>query len=74
QGMPKQGERGKPLPRWAFLHSYPLMSLEVVNGERLLKVQPWKFMNKVLELWDSNLGLIRASGSFPWASIGTVPE
>jgi len=73
QGMPMQQKQNELLPRYAFHHLYPLMSLENIHGEIWLKVQPWKFMNKVLSIWDSNFELLRQSGSFPWANIGLVP-
>jgi hypothetical protein len=73
QGMPMQQKQGKLLPRYALHYLYPVMALENIQGELWLKVQPWKFMNKVLKLWDSNFELIRTSGSFPWANIGLVP-
>jgi hypothetical protein len=74
QGMPMQQKQGKLLPRYAFHHLYPPMSLENINGELWLKVQPWKFMKKVLSIWDSNFELLKQSGSFPWANIGSVPS
>lgn len=70
QGMPLQR---KDLPQWAFHHTYPVMALDSAGGVRFLKVQPWKFMHRVLELWQGNLDLLRASGSFPWAAIRPVP-
>jgi len=73
QAMPVQKKRSAPLPRWAFHHNYPVMSLEEINGEQFLKVQPWKFMDRVLELWEANFSLLGTSGSFPWATIGPVP-
>jgi len=73
QGMPMQKKHGKLLPGFALHHSYPLMALENINGETWLKVQPWKFMDKVLSLWATNFELLRQSGSFPWANIGPVP-
>lgn len=73
QGMPMQKKHGKSLPMVALHHSYPLMALENINGETWLKVQPWKFMGKVLSLSDTNFELLRQSGSFPWANIGPVP-
>lgn len=73
QGMPLQMKYGKPLPRFAFHHLYPTISLEEINGEKWLKVQPWKFMDKVLNLWELNFELLQKSGSFPWANIGLVP-
>ena len=73
QGMPMQKRQGTALPRWAFSENYPPLALESISGEMWLKVQPWKFMNKVLDLCDSNFELLSQSGSFPWASIGAVP-
>jgi hypothetical protein len=73
QGMPMQKKQGKALPKWAFYHDYPPLALENIRGELWLKVQPWKFMNKVLGIWDSNFELLAQNGSFPWASIGAVP-
>jgi len=73
QGMPLQRGQGKSLPSWEFRRDYPLMALEMIAGHTLLKVQPWKFMDRVLELWEANLDLLRASGSFPWATIVPVP-
>lgn len=74
QGMPMQKKQGKLLPKYAFHHSYPLMSLENIREEMWLKVQPWKFMNEVLGIWDKNFELLKQSGSFPWANIGLVPK
>jgi len=73
EGMPLQRTHGVPLPRWAFHHLYPVIALEKCNGENWLKVQPWKFMNRVIELWDTNFVLLSQSNSFPWANIGPVP-
>ena len=73
QGMPLQKSHGEALPKWAFLHSYPLMALESIGGEPFLKVQPGRFMDRVLELWEGNFDLLRSSGSFPWATVGPVP-
>ena len=74
QAMPLGEKYGKALPRYVSHHAYPTMSLETIDGIRWLKVQPWKFMDKVLELWDQNFELLRQSGSFPWAIIGDVPD
>jgi len=74
QAMPLQQQRGERLPKWAFDHKYPAMALGTANGEPILKVQPWKFMERVLQLWRSDLSMLRASGSFPWARLGEAPE
>ncbi len=70
QGMPLQA---KGLPSWGFHHTYPALAIEHVNGDLFLKVQPWKFTDHVLELWETNFDLIKSNGSFPWATIGPVP-
>jgi hypothetical protein len=70
QGMPLQV---KDLPAWGFHHTYPAMRLESINGNPFLKVQPWKFSERVLQLWEEHFDLLRSSGSFPWATIGSVP-
>jgi hypothetical protein len=58
QGMPLQKKQGT----------------EIIRGEKWLKVQPWKFMNRVIALWEANFVLLAQNNSFPWANIGSVPE
>jgi len=70
QGMPLQDEN---LPAWGFHYAYPAIALEDVNGKPFLKIQPWKFTDRVLELWKDHFDLLKSSGSFPWAAIGRVP-
>jgi hypothetical protein len=74
-GMPKQKQNDdKLLPRWAFrqnfLHPIELLDYE---GELILKVQPFLFADRVLELWQENLELLKDNDSFPWANIGPLP-
>lgn len=70
QGMPKQKEYGKPLPGYILHHSFiEPVKLTNVNGESILMIQPWLFMNRVIELWQDNLELIEKNESFPWANI-----
>lgn len=70
EGMPKQLDHGKPLPRWIFRHEFS-QPMELIDheGERILKVQPWLFMDKVISLWQENLELLDKNNSFPWANI-----
>ncbi len=71
EGMPKQRQHGKKgLPRWAFRHEFP-RPVELVRhgGKQILKVQPWLVMEKVISLWQDNLGLIDKNDSFPWANV-----
>jgi hypothetical protein len=72
QGMPKQAEKGrKTLPDWIFHHNQVEHPMEVIdiNGRRLLSVQPWMVVNKVIELWAENLHLLDQNQSFPWAQV-----
>jgi len=70
QGMPLHNEN---LLSCSFHHTYPAIALIKKDGGRILIVQPWKFTDRVLELWINNIHLIKSSGSFPWAAIGPVP-
>ena len=72
--MPKQHEYGKQtLPLWAFRHDFPPVELSEDEGKRVLKVQPWLVMEKVISLWQDNLDLLEQSGSFPWGNIFPLP-
>jgi hypothetical protein len=62
------------LPRFGFLNTYPAMSLDIIEGKPFLEVQPFKFRTRVLSLWEEHFDLLQSSNSFPWASIGVVPE
>ena len=73
-GMPKQAQSRPKLPSWAFRHDFPRpVKLAVEQGQKVLKVQPWLFMNKVLSFWSENLGLLDRSDSFPWGNIYALP-
>ena len=70
QGMPlMQTRSGKPVAGWETTSDYPAMGTEDHGGNIVLKLQPWKFRDRVLQLWDSRPDLIAKSQSFPWASI-----
>lgn len=70
-GMPKRSRGTKTMPKWRFDHSYPqpIALSQHTNGEWWLEVQPWKFMNVVIEICQNNIDLIGASKGFPWATI-----
>lgn len=74
-GMPKQGKHGKQvLPYWAFRHEFPKpVELTEHSGKRVLKIQPWLVMDKVVSLWRRNLALLDQSDSFPWANVIPLP-
>ena len=68
--MPKQREYGKPVQaKWAFREDFPPVELAEWNGEKVLMVQPWKIMEKVISLWQQNMHLLEQRKSFPWANI-----
>lgn len=74
-GMPKQLEHGKrTFPYWAFRHDFakPVELIEH-GGKRILKIQPWLVMDKVLSLWQRNLDLLDQNESFPWANVFPLP-
>lgn len=71
QGMPKSKDnRNHKLPPWRFNESFGrAMELCESDGIRELRIQPWLFTSRVIELWTQNIPLLDASGSFPWANI-----
>jgi hypothetical protein len=72
--MPKQQEHGQSaLPKWAFRRDFPAVDLVEWEGERVLRVQPWLVMDKVISLWRQNLRLLGKSNGFPWATIVQLP-
>lgn len=70
QGMPL---RSDDLPIWGFHDAYPALDLVINDNGPFLKVQPWKFTERVLQLWDDHFDMLKKSGAFPWATIGDVP-
>ena len=72
QGMPKQLEQGERVfLDWIFHHNevdHPIEIIEV-GGKRLLSVQPWMVVNKVIALWTANLHLLDQNQSFGWAQV-----
>src|SRR5450756_2196440 len=55
QAMPLQIDRAVTHPPWWFHDSHrKAAELATVDGQQVLKVQPWHFMNKVLSLWQEN--------------------
>ena len=68
--MPLQCGRSGDLPRWSFHHSHESAAeLATVDGRKMLKVNPWHFMNKVSTLRQDNFDLLAESKSFPWGNI-----
>jgi hypothetical protein len=72
KGMPKQKDRSqKTLPQWRFRHEFPqpIKLIKMNNQPFELQVQPWLFMNKVINLCEKNLDFLDRNDSFPWAKI-----
>ena len=68
QAMPKAKSRS--LPEWEWDDSFPdAIALSDTGRVPKLNVQPWRFTNRVLELCESNLGLIIQNPKNPWAII-----
>ena len=75
QAMPKRKGQKKGFPRWLFRGSFSRpVELVTVNGEQVLRIQPWLFMEKVLSLWQENLALLTENKSFPWANIFEIED
>ncbi len=71
QGLPKQREHGsKNLPDYILHHSFTI-PVELVDwgGEPALRIQPWLFMFRVIDLWQDNIDLLEESESFPFPRI-----
>lgn len=71
QGMPKQSNQGKTdLPGYIFHHSFAFpVELVKMGTEPVLKIQPWLFMSKVLDLCQDDIGLLIENNSFPFPKI-----
>ena len=71
QGLPKQSQHGmKNLPGYILHYSFTVpVELGDWRVEPALKIQPWRFMHKVIELWQDNIELLVASKSFPFPRI-----
>ncbi|MBC8354545.1 MAG: hypothetical protein H8E66_21325 [Planctomycetes bacterium] len=69
QGMGLQKtNKSDPLPTWSVSQSFPRLQLDKGPPPKL-KIQPWLFRDRVIELWDARPDLIDANTSFPWATI-----
>ncbi len=71
QGMPKASSYGKAvLPTWILYNNFARpMQMGKANGGDALMVQPWLFVETVLQLWRENIALIDENDSFPWANV-----
>jgi len=71
QGMPKQRNQGKKnLPGYILHHSFS-KPFELVDwgGEPAIKIQPWCFVWKVVELCEDNFEILVENNSFPFPKV-----
>ena len=69
--MPQlQNDKGEPLPRWRLSAEYKSpVQLDTCCGDKIIGVQPWLFMDKILELWQQRPDLIKKDEAAPWGAI-----
>jgi hypothetical protein len=68
-GMPKLFEGGKPIADGWQTSNYDVpMEIDRSSGV-VLKVNPWRFGSRVVELVEARPDTLEINGSFPWASI-----
>jgi len=68
--MPRVKGRGQKKCEWSFdgTYKHPI-ELDTSGELPHLKVEPWKVMDKVLDLWHENVDLIERNESFPWGIV-----
>jgi hypothetical protein len=65
QGMGKQGPT-----KWVVSHTYgELPTFKSINGQNYVRLNPWKFAERVLNKYRADPRLITASDSFPLADV-----
>ena len=68
--MPKKATRHEAeIKPWALRFDFPAMQVILSEGQEILVVQPWLFMEKVLGLWQDNIHLLDKVDAFPWAKV-----
>ena len=75
-GMPKTQDRGRTsLPDWRMHGAFQEPIELVPNGTSTeLRVQPWLFRDRVLELYQARPDLIAYDRNFPWGAIVKLIE
>jgi len=73
QGMPVQLQGGAPLPKWLIAEGYSRTIELTTDTPPVLRVEPWKFVQRVVELWHGDISLLSANKSFPLAEIHLTP-
>jgi hypothetical protein len=68
QGMGMQLGSGSSFPEWSVSKDSPRIEF-LAGSPGQLRIQPWLFRDRVIELWESRPDLLDANGSFPWATI-----
>ena len=69
QAMPKMKDKGgETVKGWQTSSAFDT-PITFDKKNNILKVEPWKFRDRVLHLWKDNIELISKNESFPWARI-----
>jgi hypothetical protein len=81
--LPKLHNRGTPIELsnpdsqiagYAMSAEFPApIQLSGVRGAEILRVQPWLFADRVVELWERNSGLLDSLAGSSWPSVGPLP-
>lgn len=68
QAMPKMKDKGVEIAKgWQTSSAFQVPI--TLGKDDILKVEPWRFRDRVLELWKDHIDLIEKNESFPWATI-----
>ncbi len=73
QGMPVQLQGRSRLPKWLIAEGYSRTIELTTDTPPVLRVEPWKFVQRVIELWQGDITLLSANKSFPLAEIYPTP-
>lgn len=69
--MPKYLKGTERSPKWYFHHKFsePITLNQRPDGDWYLDIQPWKVMDRVIEICLQNINLITETKEFPWAVV-----
>lgn len=68
-GMPMQRTQKGSLPPWMTGDFPRPFQVQPIDGTNTLCVEPWRFRDRVLDLYRTRPELIECNKSFPWASV-----
>ena len=65
QGMGLQHDRGDDLPPWSMSDEFPRI-VYIAGDPGELRIHPWLFRDRVLELWEQHPNLFTAINPDSW--------